>query len=336
MARADLSSRSLSTRGGLRLAPVCLFGVSRRTGREPSSSRLPRAGTLPADRSFPMFAKTLPLRAPVYANGPGPTFSPCTGGSGRPDVAVARSRSARTEASLASGGWATATTACPAAAARTVPPPPENGQRRKLAESAFQRLRRCGPRVRGAPGQIASTAAPGAVRRPPMPASRPASSTAAAMRTARLMIPGVAIAITQITRQLELVRQEQPTWRNNECLREAKRRCAPAMVAACDAIEAKQARRRRPGRARRSRRWSISYGRPSARLRAPRADLRPYADALVDSGPTDSYWQSPSQRTALMISWDMIPAQSAVPAAFENLPVPPTFFQVPLSTVPTG
>ena len=43
-----------------------------------------------------------------------------------------------------------------------------------------------------------------------------------------------------ITMQLRLVRQEQPSWTNNECLREARRRSEREMVAAADAIEARQ------------------------------------------------------------------------------------------------
>jgi hypothetical protein len=58
------------------------------------------------------------------------------------------------------------------------------------------------------------------------------------------MLPEVQTAIDRIKSELMQVEHEFPTWTPCQVLREAKRRCAGAMVAAADAIEELDRRRR--------------------------------------------------------------------------------------------
>jgi hypothetical protein len=63
-------------------------------------------------------------------------------------------------------------------------------------------------------------------------------------RLDQVTIPAVRQAVELITLELKLVRLQHPEMTPREQLQEAKRRCAAAMVAAADAIEAEQARQR--------------------------------------------------------------------------------------------
>jgi hypothetical protein len=57
-------------------------------------------------------------------------------------------------------------------------------------------------------------------------------------------LPAVRQAVALIQLHLALIEKEQPEMTPHEQLSEARRRCAAAMVAAADAIEAEQARQR--------------------------------------------------------------------------------------------
>jgi hypothetical protein len=58
------------------------------------------------------------------------------------------------------------------------------------------------------------------------------------------IVPEVQAAVDRIRIELQLVKLEQPSWTPFEQLREARRRCAKAMVDAVDGCEGRCARRR--------------------------------------------------------------------------------------------